>query len=176
MLSPLRRVPVLVLDDGTSIPESGVIVEYLEDAYPAQALRPRSAEALARVRLVTQVAELYVFPAMMPLFSLFDAETKDLAAIDALLAKLDDSLGKLDALLTPGALAHPGQLTTADVWLTPLRFSLDGLMSFSGRSNLLDAHSRVEGYEEVVQSAPSLSRVWTEMTDGLKAFYARRAG
>src|ERR1700748_3414908 len=68
-LSPLVRVPVLVLDDGTSVAESGVIVEYLEDAHPEVPLRPRSAQERARVRFVTQVAEQYVMTAIMPLFA-----------------------------------------------------------------------------------------------------------
>ena len=32
-LNPLVRIPVLVLDNGTTLPESGVIVEYFEDAF-----------------------------------------------------------------------------------------------------------------------------------------------
>ena len=69
-LNPIGRVPVLVLDDGTSLPESCVIVEYLEDAHPEPTLRPRSAAGLAHVRLITQVADLYVMQAAMPLFSM----------------------------------------------------------------------------------------------------------
>jgi glutathione S-transferase len=167
---------VLVLDDGTTIPESGVIVEYLEDARPSPPLRPRSPEALARVRLITQVADLYVMNTMMPLFALFDAKEKDTAAIDAQLAKLDDGLGKLDALLAPKSFAHAGQLTTADVWLTPVRFTLDGLMGFSGRAGLLDRHPRVAGYRDVARADAALGRVWREMTDGLEAFMMSRAG
>lgn len=73
-LSPLVRVPVLVLDDGMALPESGVIVEYLEDAYPETSLRPRSAKDLARARFITQVAEQYVMTSIMPLFGLYDGK------------------------------------------------------------------------------------------------------
>src|SRR4051794_6395479 len=67
-LNPLVRIPVLVLDDGTTLFESGVIVEYLEDAFPeSRPLRPQSALDRARVRLVTQLGEQYVLPAMTPL-------------------------------------------------------------------------------------------------------------
>lgn len=174
-LNPLGKIPVLVLDDGTTLPESGVIVEYLEDAHPQPSLRPRSPEALARVRVITQVAELYVMNVMGPLFLLFDAKEKDAAAIDAQVARLDDGLGKLDAMLEPKSYAHPGQLTTADVWLTPVRFSLDGLMGFSGRTGLLDRHPRVAGYRDVARGDATLGRVWGEMMDGLEAFMKRRA-
>jgi glutathione S-transferase len=174
-LSPMGRIPVLVLDDGTAIPESAVIVEYLEDAYPEPSLRPRPAVALARIRVITQLAELYVMPAMMPLFFLFDAGTRDEAAITAQLAKLDDALSRLEPLLPAGAYASGDRLSTADLFLAPLRFALDGLMSFSGLSGLLDRHEAIAAYAEVARGDPVLGRVWHEMTEGLKAFMAARA-
>ena len=68
------------------------------------------------------------------------------------------------------------RLTTADAWLTPLRYSLDGLMNFSGRTNILDRHNAVRAYADVARRDPHLGRVWREMDDGLKAFMASRAG
>ncbi len=39
-VNPIGRVPTLVLDDGRALPESEVICEYLEDAYPSPACGP----------------------------------------------------------------------------------------------------------------------------------------
>jgi maleylpyruvate isomerase len=175
-LNPLVRVPVLVLDDGTALAESGVIVEYLEDAYPETSLRPRSPKGLARVRFITQVAEQYVMPSIMPLFGLFDAKTRDEAAITTQLTKLDATLKQLDDLLAPGAYANGDRLTTADAWLMPVRYSLDGLMNFSGRTNILDRYDALGAYADVARRDPHLGHVWREMDDGLKAFMASRAG
>jgi glutathione S-transferase len=175
-LNPLVRVPVLVLDDGTAVAESGVIVEYLEDAHPETSLRPRSARDLARVRFITQIAEQYVMTSMMPLFPLFDTKTRDEAAIAAQTAKLDGALKNLNEVLTtPGSYAVGDRLTTADAWLAPMRFTLDGLMNFSGRTELLANHKAVDAYIEVVHRDPHLGHVWREMEDGLKAFMASRA-
>lgn len=173
-LNPLGRIPVLAFDDGTTLPESGVIVEYLEDAYPESALRPRAARELARVRLVTQVAEHYVMPSIFPLFMLFDAKARDEAAIEAQLAKLHTSLGHLDTLLPSGRYAVDDRLTTADAWLMPLVFSLHGLMDFSGRKDLLNRHRAVQAYREVAHRDPHLSRVWGEMDEGVRKFLASR--
>ena len=65
-------------------------------------------------------------------------------------------------------------MSTADVWLTALRFSPDGLMGFSGRSDLLGGFPRIAGYRDVVQKDAALGRVWTEMQDGLVAFMKQR--
>jgi glutathione S-transferase len=174
-INPIGRIPVLVLDDGTALPESGVIVEYLEDKYPEPSLRPKSPEALARVRLITQVADLYVLQAMMPLFFLFDSAKRDEAAIEAQMQKLKDGLGQLDGLLQPEGYAYGDRLTTADVWLTPVRFTLDGLMAFTGRSNLLDKHKAVAAYADAARADGILDRVWQEMAEGLRDFMASRA-
>jgi glutathione S-transferase len=174
-INPLVRIPVLLLDDGTVIPESGVIVEYLEDAHPSPSLRPDTAESLASVRLITQVADLYVMQAIMPLFALFDAQKRDESAISAQLAKLDEGLKHLDAMLLAGEYAFPGQLTTADVWLTPLRFTLNGLMEFARKPRLLDSYKAVAAYADVARKDAALGRVWDEMTEGLEEFMQARA-
>ncbi|HSE73079.1 MAG TPA: glutathione S-transferase family protein [Dongiaceae bacterium] len=174
-LNPAGRIPILVLDDGTALPESAVIVEYLEDAFPAPPLRPRSAKAQARVRLITTVADLYVMQVMLPIFYRLDAGSTDEAAIAVEFAKLDAGLAHLESLLRPGALAHGDSVTTADVWLTPVRFTMEGMIGFAKRPDLLDRHPAIAAYADVIQRDPALSRVWQEMGDGLKAFYAARA-
>jgi glutathione S-transferase len=174
-INPLVRIPVLLLDDGTIIPESGVIVEYLEDAHPRPSLRPDTAESLARVRLITQVADLYVMQAIMPLFTLIDTERRDEAAISSQFGKLNEGLKHLDAMLLAGEFAFPGQLTTADVWLTPLRFTLQSLMGYARKPRLLDGYKAVAAYADVARKDAALGRVWDEMTEGLEDFMRTRA-
>ncbi len=48
-LNPIGRVPIL--DDGFVLPESAVIMEYLEERYPEPALLPADLGARARARL-----------------------------------------------------------------------------------------------------------------------------
>ncbi|HET6160118.1 MAG TPA: glutathione S-transferase family protein [Dongiaceae bacterium] len=174
-INPARRVPILILEDGTALPESGVIVEYLEEAFPEIPLRPKDAKERARVRLITTVADLYVMQAAMPLFLLLDKEKIDDEAVAAGFEKLDGGLAHLDSLLRPGSYAQGDRISTADVWLTPVRFTLDGMIGFAKRPDLLDQHPAVAGYTDVIKRDLALSRVWQEMTDGLKNFYAARA-
>ena len=55
-INPAAMVPVLV-DDGVKVTESRIINEYLEDAYPAIPLLPRSAAGRARVRAWTKYVD-----------------------------------------------------------------------------------------------------------------------
>ena len=57
--SPMGKVPYLEVD-GTRICESGVILEYLEDAYPQKPLLPRDPLARARVREIVVFVELHL--------------------------------------------------------------------------------------------------------------------
>jgi glutathione S-transferase len=56
LLSPLRRIPVLV-DDAVTLSDSSVICEYLEDRYPQPALYPADVADRARARWLEEYAD-----------------------------------------------------------------------------------------------------------------------
>ncbi|MFO1339808.1 MAG: glutathione S-transferase [Burkholderiaceae bacterium] len=58
--SPLGKVPFIRLDDGRTLCESEVIVEYLEQAHPAPPLVPADAWSAAKVRELTTFIELHL--------------------------------------------------------------------------------------------------------------------
>lgn len=55
--SPIGKVPVLVEDDGTTVSDSTVIAEYLEDRYPDVRLRGKGWEARLAVRQVEEYGD-----------------------------------------------------------------------------------------------------------------------
>ncbi|TXS92809.1 glutathione S-transferase family protein [Parahaliea maris] len=59
-VNPMGKVPAMKTAQGTTLSESSVLLEYLEDAYPQPALLPRNAEDRARVRRITKLSELYL--------------------------------------------------------------------------------------------------------------------
>jgi len=67
-LTPIGKVPVLVLEDGTSVYESTIINEYLEDRYPTPPLMPNDPADKARARMIEEIADAYLAPALRRVF------------------------------------------------------------------------------------------------------------
>jgi glutathione S-transferase len=82
-INPVGTIPCLVLEDGTPLPESAAIMEYLEDKFPEPPLRPAEPESKARVRLLQRIGEIQI---MTPLVEL--ARQADPASLDPSAAML----------------------------------------------------------------------------------------
>ena len=63
-LNPIRKTPVLVLEDGRSIYESSLINEYLEEVHPQPPMLPKDPYERARVRMIEDTFDQYVYPAV----------------------------------------------------------------------------------------------------------------
>ena len=63
-LNPFRLTPVLQLADGRTIYESTVICEYLEDSYRDPAMLPHDPFERARLRMIEDTTDQYLYPAV----------------------------------------------------------------------------------------------------------------
>ncbi|MFN7967398.1 MAG: glutathione S-transferase family protein [Acidobacteriota bacterium] len=130
-LNPYRLTPVLVLEDGRTLYESTIINEYLEEAFPQPRMLPTDMYERARIRLIEDTIDQYVYPAGREYRTcLFDfsapflipkaKSTVDQAALEAATAKLHRELARLEMELQ-GRRWFGGELfTLADAALTPL--------------------------------------------------------
>jgi glutathione S-transferase len=139
-LSPFGRIPVLEVD-GTTIPESSVIQEYLEDQFPVPSLRGSTAIQTARARLIARAIDLYLVPALRPLRAALSSGNRE--GIPNARTELVAVLDQIEALLAlePSASAYAvGEgLTLADCALLPImfyveRFTAELIPDFSRRS------------------------------------------
>src|SRR5690606_8357248 len=124
-LSPLGMVPALELPDGSVLPESEVIVEYLEDTHPEPSLRPVGSADRARARLLARIADLYL---AVPLRALFeDAKNQDADAhsFGRTIPPVKQALTLFDHYLGDDGYAVGASLTTADCALVPLLFFVE---------------------------------------------------
>src|SRR5215469_15777272 len=67
-ISVTGTIPCLVLDDGAPMPESAVILAYLDEKFPGRPLMPEDAEGRARVALLQRLAENGVLVALVEFF------------------------------------------------------------------------------------------------------------
>ena len=167
-INPIGKVPALVLDDGTAIPESDTIVEFLADAFPAAGLRPRTAPDIARARLLARIMELYVMTPAGALFGQFDPQSRNQAAVDTAIAKTAEGLSYLDLFMTGDSYAVGDSITTADCALAPyLFFFPETLGRYFGAPSLIAGHAKVAAYWSRVQQDPVVARLLAEMREGL---------
>jgi glutathione S-transferase len=60
-MNPAGKIPVLELDDGSFLPESAAIIEYLEELYPDPPMIGRNPEERAQTRATDRIAsELFI--------------------------------------------------------------------------------------------------------------------
>lgn len=168
-INPMGRLPALVLDDGTVIPESDTIVEYLADAFPQSGLRPKTPKDIARGRLIARVTELYVMTPGAGLFGQMNPATRDAAAVDAAFVQLDKGLTDLNLIMTEDAFAVGDTVTTADCALVPILFFVGVFGMVFQRGDLLASHGKIAAYWARAQQEPGIAKVLGEMQAALQA-------
>jgi glutathione S-transferase len=111
-VSPYGKVPVLRVN-GTSLYESNIVNEYLEEIYGSPRLMPDDPEGRASVRSWMAFADDYFFPSVYRVrMGLQRGYSED--EIEEAMEKLDDSLSRLEHQLE-GRQYLLGEYTLADI-------------------------------------------------------------
>lgn len=123
-LTPIGKVPLLVLDNEWKIPESSIIVEYLDTHHHGgPRLIPEDRDLARQTRFHDRLADLYTTEPMLKI--LFDAEKpeveRDPAGVAAARARLDAMFTGFDRHLGNGRTWLMGDgFTMADCALLPV--------------------------------------------------------
>lgn len=164
-INPLGKVPCLMLDNGTSLPESEVILEYLEDAFPERPLRPDSPEDRASARLIARIVDLHMGPPGSKLFRQLDPAIRNPREVETLLGEVAQALGWLEPLFGPGRYAVGERLSTADCSIAPLLYFLPTFVEGFGRPDLVESHPRLRRYLAGMRDDPVIARVFAELDE-----------
>ncbi len=167
-VSPIQKIPVLV-DGETVIPESTVICEYLEDCFPQVPLRPDNAAELARMRLLSRVADQYLLLPLLPLFAHLSRKRRDQAVVDAGLEKIDKGLVSLEYFLGSGDFAVGTAITLADCHLVPVLVFLEKYLPFFGVERPFEPYSKLSRYWNGIRENPEARKVIDEIHQGIAA-------
>jgi glutathione S-transferase len=175
-INPIGRVPTLVLDDGRALPESEVICEYLEDAFPEPSLRPADAFDRARMRLLSRICDFYVVMAMVPLFALSGRSRRhwEPEKVAAAVAKVAEALGWLEAYIGEDGYAVGRALSQADGAIAPqLVLAAEWIPQLFGAPDPLAGLPKLSAYWRAVQTDPIVARLIGETRDAIEGLRAQ---
>ena len=165
----LGKVPVL--DTGEQlIPESIVIMDYLEDTHPEPALRPKDAGRRAQMNIFYRFPDVYIQPVLFPLFQQLGAIPRDEDLIVEKIAALDTQLQLLDELLVRFERYGHANLDLADCALAPIIYYAVSVPQTLNGSNVLESSPKVANWWQWVQQQEPVAKVLAEIEEGLLAF------
>ena len=161
-INPVGTIPCLVLEDGTSLPESAAIMEYLEDKFPKPPLLPAEPESRARVRLLQRIGEIQIMTSLVELARQADPASLDPSAA-MLLTRLIRGLSSLQTYVGDEFFAHGSKLTIADCELAPALFMLTKVAAAFGKPALLQAYPLISRYLARISRNQPVRQVLAEM-------------
>eukprot|EP00037_Helgoeca_nana_P018461 m.176591 g.176591 ORF g.176591 m.176591 type:complete len:253 (-) comp24453_c0_seq1:357-1115(-) len=153
--NPLGKIPLLVLEDGcNALPESQIIVEYLEEKFSDRgpSLMPEDVTQRARARLVARIHDVYMGSHFLPV--LFRDLSEEQTSIG--LRWIETALDMLECEHPGGECFFVGgSVTIADIALAPtMVYMLEG----NG-----DVGARLGGGEGPFHGRPNLKAWWACM-------------
>ncbi len=119
-INPLRRIPVLVLDDGTALAETIAICRYIETLNPTPALFGGDAREQALIEMWNRRVELGLFSSVAAVFrhghpSMAELEEQVPEWAQASREMIDDQLMLLELQLAANRFVCGESLTVADI-------------------------------------------------------------
>ncbi len=116
--TPIGKIPSLDVD-GHCIPESEVICEYLEDAYPEKSGLPADALGRAQSRTISRIVDLYLAPITGVLARQVNPANRDAAVVEEEAKKLAKVWSDLEFFMGDGPFAVGSEPTLGDCALGP---------------------------------------------------------
>lgn len=117
-INPLGKVPGLLVD-GDMLPESEVICEFLEDAFPEPPLLPADARERATARLVSRIVDQYLSPYFRLMLPQLDPAGRDAAAVEEFAGVYNKAFDSLSFYMGPGPFCVGNTPTLGDCALGP---------------------------------------------------------
>lgn len=158
-VSPLGKVPVLVLDNGWKIPESTIIIEYL-DTHLSTGTRliPEDRDLARQTRFHDRINDLYIHDSVAKIF--FDGQKpeakRDPDGVAAAHARLDTMFAGLEEHLTKRTWIMGDTFTMADCALVPP-------LGYARMLHPFDKYKNLSAYFARAAERPSVAKVHAEL-------------
>ena len=158
---PIRKFPLLRDEaTGQTIPESSVVIEYLDRQYPGKTpLIPKDPAQALETRLRDRLCDLYLHLPMQKIVGdkLRPDDKRDPYGVEEARAQIDTSLRILEDILAKRTWIAGEAFTMADCAAAPPLFYIDMVVA-----PLADTHKTVAAYLRRLKERPSYARVLEE--------------
>jgi len=167
----IGKMPSLDID-GNCIAESEVICEYLEDTHQGKPGLPQDPVHRARSRLVSRIVDLYLAPAIGPLFRNMNPAKRDTAAVESAAAELAKGVGYLEHFMGPGPFVVADKPTLGDCALGPYTVLLKKAVfaNFPNIPDFTNGNGRLATWWKAVQGDANCGVVIREYSEAVDAF------
>jgi glutathione S-transferase len=162
-IAPIGKIPALLLDDGTLLPESEVICGYLDATLPGPSLYLDTPESRARVTLMVRLSDLYLAPPLHDFFVLLFTQPGNREAIEALAPAFARGLKFLDIYIAKDGCAAEARFSQADCTLAPMLFYVADVLPGLIGQNLLEKRPALNAYWQRIKSHPTAAPVLEEV-------------
>jgi glutathione S-transferase len=172
-LNPLGRIPVYEVD-GFAIPDSSVIIAYLERVHPERPLYPAAPQSFARALWLEEYADTRLREATVPFFSerivkpVFMGKPADELALTDALPLRNEAFSYLESQLEDHDYLVGDDLTVADI-ATGAQ-----LITYQQGGGQIEAWPRLAQFFARLLQRPAWAAIRTEEESSLQAARARR--
>ncbi len=164
-LYPFGKVPLLVRDDGRLLPESSIILDYVDFTFPqAPQLIPRDPEQARHVRLIDRMCDLYLNDPVVSLIleSWKPQDRQDLMMMDKAVERVGTMYRFLDAQLQNHAYLAGETFTLADCAAIPPLYYAKAFAP-------IEPLAKLQQYWERVSQRPAFLRMHKEAEPHVRA-------
>lgn len=153
---PLGKIPCLVLDDGHIIPESSIIIEYI-DGLGKPSLINGDSEQTRKIRFKDRMLDLYLNDSVVTLLfqSMKPKIDQDQERIDTAKFRVDTMYGFMDREFGTMTYAQGERFTMADCAAAPALFYAEMVAPFK-------EHKNISAYWERLKERPSVKRTFDD--------------
>ncbi|MCG2634749.1 MAG: glutathione S-transferase family protein [Gammaproteobacteria bacterium] len=142
---PLCRIPLLVRDDGRLIPESGIIIEYLDSAFPrGQQLLPSDPELARQVRCTERMNDAYLNTPVRDILvqGMQPEGDRDQAVIERSSQTLNVMYDFMDQQFADSNWCNGAEFSMSDCACLPALFYAQMVYPFADRPNITAYYQR----------------------------------
>lgn len=166
---PMGKVPCLELDDGHLIPESSIIIEYI-DSLAEPTLLKGDAEHTRKIRFKDRMYDLYLNEAVATLLfqGMKPESDQDPERIKKAHSNIATMYGFMDNEFANQAFSNGDEFLMSDCAAAPALFYAQKVAPFS-------AHKNICAFWERLIARPSIQRTQEEATPYLEAFLKKDA-